>query len=145
MDDVLNEGIEALKSINKSRDKLADVVSKIESATDEQKELRTSINELTSLLSENERVLSKLEQTHANLMDALQAEWRDTREAIRDRIDNTFTQLQQQISLSQVQLESKIDAAVISITSSAEAQAEEVIAEMPKAIFGKRGPKKDTK
>ena len=145
MDDVLNEGIEALKSINKSRDKLADVVSKIESATDEQKELRTSINELTNLLSENERVLSKLEQTHANLMDALQAEWRDTREAIRDRIDNTFTQLQQQISLSQVQLESKIDAAVISITSNAEAQAEEVIAEMPKAIFGKRGPKKGAK
>lgn len=145
MDDVLNEGIEALKSINKSRDKLADVVSKIESATDEQKELRTSINELTSLLSENERVLSKLEQTHANLMDALQAEWRDTREAIRDRIDNTFTQLQQQISLSQVQLESKIDAAITTITSNTEAQAEEVISEMPKAIFGKRGSKKGAK
>ena len=145
MDDVLNEGIEALKSINKSRDKLADVVSKIEGATDEQKEIRTSINELSSLLSENERVLSKLEQTHANLMDALQAEWRDTREAIRDRIDNTFTQLQQQISLSQVQLESKIDAAITTITSNTEAQAEEVIAEMPKAIFGKRGPKKGAK
>ena len=75
-------------------------------------------------------------------MDALQAEWRDTREAIRDRIDNTFTQLQQQISLSQLQLETKIDAAVSKISTTTADQAENVMAEMPRSIFGKRGARK---
>jgi hypothetical protein len=142
VDDVLNEGVEALKSIKTTKDKLAEVVSRLETGTNEQLELRATINELSGLLSENARVLTKLEQSHANLMDALQAEWRDTREAIRDRIDNTFTQLQQQISLSQLQLESKIDAAVSKISTTTADQAENVMAEMPRSIFGKRGAKK---
>ena len=61
MDDVLNEGAEALKSIKTTKDKLAEVVSRLETGTNEQLELRATINELSGLLSENARVLTKLE------------------------------------------------------------------------------------
>ena len=142
MDDALNEGVAALKSISESRNKLADVVLKLESATDEQSTLRDSINTLKDLLQQNEQALTKLEQSHSKMTDALQSEWRDTRESIRDRIDNTFAQLQQQISLSETKIESKLESVMNTILAHSNNQTENLVEEMPRSIFGKRGPRK---
>ena len=65
-------------------------------------------------------------------MDSVQAEWRDTRESIRDRIDNTFSQLSREITETQEKLRNQFNENLSDAT-------EEIIAEMPRGLFGRRG------
>ena len=139
MDEVLNEGVVALKSIGQSRDKLSRVVTQMQSAADDQKAVLASLHDLSELLEQNERVLTKLETSHARLMDAVQAEWRDTRESIRDRIDNTLAQIQQQATQNQAQTEASFEALSETFLAQAYEQTEALIAEMPRGLFGRRG------
>lgn len=141
MDEILNEGVAALKSIGQSRETLAQVVTKLESTSDEQRAVLQSLTDLNEILERNAQLLNKLEASHARLMDAVQAEWRDTREAIRDRIDNTFTQLQQQNQQNYTRLESRLGTVVQDMVKHSVGQTEILIAEMPRSIFGKRGRK----
>ena len=141
MDEILSEGVAALKSIGQSRETLAQVVTKLESTSGEQREVLQSLTDLNEILERNAQLLNKLEASHAKLMDAVQAEWRDTREAIRDRIDNTFTQLQQQSQQNHTQLESRLDAVLQDMIKHSLEQTEVLVAEMPRSIFGKRGRK----
>ena len=141
MDEILNEGVAALKSIGQSRETLAQVVTKLESTSDEQRAVLQSLTDLNEILERNAQLLNKLEASHARLMDAVQAEWRDTREAIRDRIDNTFTQLQQQNQQNYTRLESRLGTVAQDMVKHSVGQTEILIAEMPRSIFGKRGRK----
>jgi predicted nuclease with TOPRIM domain len=141
MDEILNEGVAALKSIGQSRETLAQVVTKLESTSDEQRAVLQSLTDLNEILDRNAQLLNKLEASHARLMDAVQVEWRDTREAIRDRIDNTFTQLQQQNQQNYDRLESRLGTVVQDMVKHSVGQTEILVAEMPRSIFGKRGRK----
>ena len=141
MDEILNEGVAALKSIGQSRETLAQVVTKLESTSHEQKAVLQSLTDLNEILDRNAQLLNKLEASHARLMDAVQVEWRDTREAIRDRIDNTFTQLQQQNQQNYDRLESRLGTVVQDMVKHSVGQTEILVAEMPRSIFGKRGRK----
>jgi predicted nuclease with TOPRIM domain len=141
MDEILNEGVAALKSIGQSRETLAQVVTKLESTSHEQKAVLQSLTDLNEILDRNAQLLDKLEASHSRLMDAVQVEWRDTREAIRDRIDNTSTQLQQQNQQNYDRLESRFGTVVQDMVKHSVGQTEILIAEMPRSIFGKRGRK----
>ncbi|MBT6265082.1 MAG: hypothetical protein HOI91_10210 [Halieaceae bacterium] len=141
MDEILNEGVAALKSIGQSRETLAQVVTKLESTSAEQRAVLQSLTDLNEILDRNAQLLNKLEASHARLMDAVQVEWRDTREAIRDRIDNTFTQLQQQNQQNYDRLESRLGTVVQDMVKHSVGQTEILVAEMPRSIFGKRGRK----
>lgn len=141
MDEILNEGVAALKSIGQSRETLAQVVTKLESTSHEQKAVLQSLTDLNEILDRNAQLLNKLEASHARLMDAVQVEWRDTREAIRDRIDNTSTQLQQQNQQNYDRLESRLGTVVQDMVKHSVGQTEILVAEMPRSIFGKRGRK----
>lgn len=132
MDDILQAGAEAVEQINHSKERLTAVVQKLESASVQQIEIKRSITELNNLLKQNKEVLSKLEASHSKLMDSVQAEWRDTRESIRDRIDNTFSQLSREITETQEKLRNQFNENLSDAT-------EEIIAEMPRGLFGRRG------
>jgi chromosome segregation ATPase len=132
MDDILQAGAEAVEQIKHSKERLTVVVNKLESASTQQTEIQGAIAELNTLLEQNKEILNKLEASHSKLMEAVQAEWRDTRESIRDRIDNTFSQLSREIVETREKLRTQFSDDLANAT-------EEIISEMPRGLFGRRG------
>ena len=142
MDEILKAGADAIERINHSKEKLTVVVGKLESAADKSQAVEDAVAELNSLLGQNREVLNRLEESHTKLMESVQAEWRDTRESIRDRVDNTFSQLKSEIGMTKLTLETQLEAGIAAIKEQISTEAENVVAEMPRGPFGKRGKKK---
>lgn len=152
MNDVFEDGVKAIQEIVESKSRLAVLVSDLEAQVAATASLASVSEEITRKLALLEGSLSDLsgslrsfETKQKIFEERLEVKIASLSRELSDRVEGVekslVTEIRGELRDSRESTRDRMDNAVNKIKETIDAARQSLIAEMPKSIFGKRGPK----